>query len=205
VIVLSILAALLLALVASQLFLPQYLEHRIESRLTAAGGNASVTLAALPALRLLAGDGDRLAIEGHNLRFPLQISQLRSRSLDRIDGFDKLDLRLRNTFADPFRVDHFDLTRTEGEATYQLELSAATSAGALLAYGSGRLPGVLASLTRGAAGTLPRDRRVIAVDMEARLASEGGRPRVVSARGTIGGLQVGPLVELVAGALLSRV
>jgi hypothetical protein len=42
------------------------------------------------------------------------------------------------------------------------------------------------------------------VDLDALVSSDDGRPHVVSARGTVAGLQVGPLVELLAGAVLSR-
>jgi hypothetical protein len=203
-IVLGIAAALLLALAASQLLLAGYLEHRIENRLTADGGSASVTLEALPALRLLAHDGDRLVIEGQNLRIDPKLSDLTARSLDDLDGFDEVELRLRGLEAGPFRVHVFDLGRAGDADTYRLQMTAATSPRELLGYGSAQLPGLLGPLVGGAAATVLQGRGQIPIDFDAELASDGGRPRVVSARGTVVGIQVGPLVQLLAGAVLSR-
>jgi hypothetical protein len=195
---------LLLVLVASQLFLPDYLERRIEDRLTADGGSASVTLEALPALRLLTHDGDKLSITGHDLDFSVRLSDLGSRSLGELDGFDEVELRLEHLHAAPFEVRDFVLTRPENASRYRLRVSATTSARALLSYGSSGLPGLLGPLVGGTAGALIPQRGQIPVDIDAELASDAGRPRVVSARGTVAGLQVGPLVELFAGAVLSR-
>jgi hypothetical protein len=195
---------LLLVLVASQLFLPDYLERRIEHRLTADGGSASVTLEALPALRLLAHDGDKLAIAGHDLAFPVRLSDLGTRSLEELDGFDEVEIRLERLHAQPFEVRDFALTRPANASGYRLRVSATTSARALVSFGSARLPGLLGPLVGGTAGALILQPGQIPVEVDAALASDAGRPRVVSASGTVAGLQVGPLVELFAGAVLSR-
>jgi hypothetical protein len=204
-IVIGLVSLLLLVLVASQLFLPRFLEHRVEDRLTADGGSASVTLRALPALRLLAHDGDRLSIDGHDLVFPVSLSDLGSRSLRDLDGFDEVEIRLERLRAKPFEVRDFVLTRPEDAANYRLRMSATTSAHALVSYGSSQLPGLLGPLVGGTAGALIQQRGQIPVEVDAELASDGGRPRVLGARGTVAGLQVGPLVELLAGAVLSSV
>ena len=198
----SVGAALLLALVVSQLLLPRYLEHRVEDRLTAGGGSADVTIEALPALRLLVEDGDRLAIEGHDLRVDLR-NGLKPHTLDGLDGFDEVSLRLRTVRAAPFDVRTFELTRPEGADDYRLVMDATTSAGDLVAYGAAGLP-LLGPLLSGAAGAATQDAR-IPLDVNAVLRSDDGRPRVASARATVAGLPVGPLVELLAGAVLSRV
>jgi hypothetical protein len=198
------LVAVVALFVASQLFLPGYLAHRIEDRLTADGGSASVTLEALPALRLLAHDGDRLSIEGHDLVFDVRLSDLGSRSLRELDGFDEVELRLIDLRAEPFQVRGFVLTRPEDATSYHLQMSATTSARALVSYGSTRLQGLLGPLVGGTAGALIQERGQIPVDVDAQLASDAGRARVLSARGTVAGVQVGPLVELLAGAVLSR-
>jgi hypothetical protein len=195
---------LLLVLSASQLFLPGYLERRIENRLTADGGSASVTLEALPALRLLAHDGNKLSIAGHGLVFAVRLSDLGSRSLRELDGFDEVEIRLVRLRAGPFQARDFVLTRPEDASSYHLKVSATTSARALVTYGSARLPGLLAPLVGGTAGALIQERGRIPLDVDAELTSDAGRPRIVSARGTVAGLQVGPLVELLAGAVLSR-
>ncbi len=204
-IALIVAGGLLVALVASQLLLPRYLEHRIENRLTAEGGSAGVTLEALPALRLLAHDGDRLAIDGRDLRLDLRLSDLRSRALDDLDGFDEVDLSLRSFESGPFQVAVFDFDRGEGDETYRLRITALTSAPALLAYGSAQLPELLGPLVGGAASAALRGLGAIPIDVDAVVASEKGRPQVVRARGTVVGLQVGPLVELIARAVLSRI
>ena len=57
-------AGLVVALVATQLVLPPLLASKVEDRLTAHGGRADVDLDAVPALRLLAHDGDRFELHG---------------------------------------------------------------------------------------------------------------------------------------------
>ena len=69
-------AVLLVAVVAllaagAQLFLPTYLEGRVEDRLEQHGGSADVSLRALSAERLLFDHGDSLKVEGHGLRLRL--------------------------------------------------------------------------------------------------------------------------------------
>jgi hypothetical protein len=195
-----ILAAALLLLAVTQVLLPRYLEGRIENRLERNGGSADATLEALPALRLLAHDGDRLAIEGRDLAFEVRLSSLGSRFLDDIDGFDEVHMRLRGLRADPFRVGTFLLARSEGEDGYRLRLRATTSAGALASHA---LPGLIGALVEGATRLGDRGARIpIAVD--AVIVSEDGRARVTRARGTVAGLQVGPLVELLSAAVVSR-
>jgi hypothetical protein len=198
------LVGVVVVLLAAQLFLLRYLEHRIEDRLTSDGGSASVTLEALPALRLLAHNGDKLAIDGHDLVFDLRLSDLGSRSLRELDGFDDVEIRLADLRAQPFQVRAFVLTRHEDSSSYHLQVSATTSARALVSYGSAWLPGLLGPVVGGTAGALIQQRGQIPVDVDVELASASGRPRVVSARGTVAGLQVGPLVEILAGAVLSR-
>ncbi len=199
----SVGAALVVALVGSQLLLPGYLENRIEDRLTAEGGTADVSLEALPALRLLAHDGDRIAIEGRDLRMDLRLSDLRARTLKDLDGFDEAELRLHDLVAGPFRLQTFNLVRAEDADSYRLSMIGSTSAGALVAYASAQLPGLLAPLVSGAAAAL-QGRGQIPVDLTANLASDDGRARVVGASATVAGLQVGPLVELLTGAVVSQ-
>jgi hypothetical protein len=197
-------AVLVLLLVASQLLLPAYFERRIENRLESDGGSASVTLEALPALRLLAHDGDRLAVDGRGIAVELSVSDLGSRFLEALDGFDEVDVRLTGIRANPFRVESFVLRRDEGGDNYELRMRAATSASEIVAFGSSRLPGLLGPLVGGAGGAFAQ-RAQIPIDVGAELASDDGRARVVAARGTIAGLQVGPLVELLSAAVLSRI
>ena len=56
-----------LVAVGTHFLLPPYLEGRVEDRLEEHGGHADVELSAVPAIRLLAGHGDRLEITGSGL------------------------------------------------------------------------------------------------------------------------------------------
>src|SRR5438105_889202 len=66
---------LLVVLIASQLLLPPYAAHRVESRLTDHGGSADVKIHAFPALGLLFGRGGKLAIAAHGLNVDLTQNQ----------------------------------------------------------------------------------------------------------------------------------
>jgi hypothetical protein len=198
--VVLIAAAVLLLLVVTQLALPRYLERRIEGRLEKGGGTANVTLEALPAVRLLAHDGDRLDVDGRDLVFEVDVSSLGSRVLDEVDGFDEVDMRLEDLRADPFSVRSFLLERSGGDSGYRMRLRASTSAGALLRYA---LPGVVGAVADSAT-RLTTGSKAIPIAVDALIVSDDGRARVVRARGTVAGLQVGPVVELVSAAILSR-
>jgi hypothetical protein len=204
-IVASVAAALLMVLVGTQLLLPPYLEGRVEDRLTEDGGNADVSLEALPALRLLFHDGDKIEIRGDDLRMELQLSDLRARTLDDLDGFDEVDMRLSDLLAGPFRLDTFDLVRGEDDDSYRLRMVGTTSAGALVDYAAAQLPGLLAPLAGTATGLVQDRGRRIPIDLIAQVDSEDGRARVVGASATVAGLQVGPLVELLTGAVVSQI
>jgi hypothetical protein len=202
-IVLITAGTLLLVLVATQLILPPYLEHRVEDRLTDGGGSASVTLSALPALRLLTHDGDKLEIGGHDLFLPVKLSDLGGRSLSDLDGFDEVAIHLERLRVDPFAVQDFDLTRPESSGNYSLHIRATTTPRALARYALVQLPGLRVPLfgTDSGAG----ERGQIPLDLDATLTSDDGRPSVVNARGAVAGLQVGPLVQLLASAVLSPI
>ena len=68
------------ALVASQVLIPPLGESRVEDRLEAGGGTAEVKLGAVPAVRLLFGDGERLEVRAHDLDLPLDRDQESSTS-----------------------------------------------------------------------------------------------------------------------------
>ena len=56
----SLVAVIVVALVATQLVLPPIISGKIEDRLTKDGGTAHASIHALPALRLLFSEGDKL-------------------------------------------------------------------------------------------------------------------------------------------------
>ena len=85
---------ILALLVLSQLFVPPYLEHRAEKRLTAKGGHADVQIDALPAMRLLWSDGSKIRVRGEGLHVDLLHGQESRQVFDELDRFDQADVRL---------------------------------------------------------------------------------------------------------------
>lgn len=194
--------ALVLALIAAQLLIPELGERGIEDRLTEGGGSAEVSLSAIPALRLLFNDGERLEISASDLE--LEIDE-RTDTLDRLDGFDAVDVSLTDSRTGPIELDSFTLTRSGGDP-YRLVSSGRTSAQALADFGFGSLglPGAGFAqmfldrvLGDGGNAALP-------VELDMQLISEDGRLRVVSGGGTIAGFDTGPLAELLTTAIVVR-
>ena len=195
-------AALVLALVAAQLLIPELGERGIEDRLTEGGGSAEVGLSAVPALRLLFEDGDRLEISASDLE--LEIDE-RTDTLDRLDGFDAVDVSLIDSRTGPIELESFALTRG-GEDPYRLVASGRTSAEALADFGfdSLGLPGgdfaeIFLDRVLGDGGDA-----ALPVELDMQLISEDGRLRVISGGGTIAGLDTGPLAELLTTAIVVR-
>jgi hypothetical protein len=197
-------AAVVVLLAASQLLLPPYLEHRAEDRLEAHGGNAQVDLDAVPALRLVASDGHSISIRGRGLGVDLAELDPNQELFDKLDGFDRVDIALADVRAEPFSVRRFDLVRSEGAKTYRLAVAGTTSARRLSRFAASRLPGLLGPLLFGATRTLGLGPRPIPFDLSAELESEGGRATVVSSSGSVAGIPAGPLAELLANAVISR-
>ena len=197
------LAAVVAALVLSQLLLPRYLEGRAEDRLTERGGRATVSLSAFPALRLLGSEGDRIEVRGQALSVGLGVR--RERVLDRLDGFDEVDVEVVDLRAGPFLGRSFSLARAGSEAPYTLRLSAEVTARGLSEYAAeslgGALGGLLGELTRGA---LPLDGEPIPVRLDAQLESRDGRAEVVAGGGSVAGIPAGPLAEALAVAVAAR-
>jgi hypothetical protein len=190
-------------LVVTQIVLPPILEGRIEGRLTKGGGVAHVDLDAVPALRLLAHDGDSFSLEGRGLDYPLNQQEA---VFDKLDGFDSVTVRLADITAGPFAVGRFDLSRSGGETRYRLISTGSSSVSRISSYLTSGLPPLLSSLlagaTRGVTGPAADRRIPFAVDAE--LESDNGHPRFVSGTGSIAGIPTGPLAALLAQAILSR-
>jgi hypothetical protein len=191
-----------LALLAGQLLIPELGERGIESRLTEGGGSAEVSLSALPALRLLFEDGDRLAVDASDLE--LEVEE-RTDVLGRLDGFDAVDVSLTDSRTGPFELESFNLTR-DGTDPYRLVSSGRTSAQALAEYGFDSL-----GLPGGGLADMFLDRVLgeqgddeVPVELDMELTSDDGRLRVISGGGTIAGFDTGPLAELVTTAIVVR-
>jgi hypothetical protein len=196
-------AVLVLVLLVTQLALPPFLAGKVEDRLTKGGGTANVDLDAVPALRLLAHDGDRFELDGSGLDLPLD--QERS-VFDRLDGFDSVDVRLTDVTAGPFTVRRFELTRGDGDDTYKMASRGESSVARVSSYLTSGLPPLLSSLlagaTRGVTGRAAD--RPIPFTLAAELQSEDGEPQLVSGTGSVAGIPTGPLAALLAQAVVSR-
>ncbi len=194
--------ALLGALALTQLLLPRYVERRTAERLTEGGGAAEVSVSSFPALRLLRADGDRIQVRSERLTIELGD---RVPVLERLDGFDEVDVEVRDLRAGPFTGDTLSLTRAEGSETYALRLSATVTARGLSDYAAATLGGGLGALLMGLSGQLLAPGGApIPIRLDAELASRGGRAELVSGGGTVAGVPAGPLAEALAGAVASR-
>jgi hypothetical protein len=201
-IVVVLLAVVAVALISAQLFLPGAAERRVEDRLERNGGTAHVSLSALPALRLLFGEGDALTVKGSGLRLQ---PEARSRTLERLDGFDKVSVRLDRIVAGPLDVSSFTLDRAEGQRNYRTSLSGTTSAAKVGSFLGSEAGGAFGGLLGGlAGGSLPGGDAAVPLRMAAVIASRGGRAVVVSARGSVAGVPAGLVAELVASAVAAQ-
>lgn len=200
----AIAAAVVIAvLLVTQLVLPPLLAGVVEDRLTKHGGTASVDLDAVPALRLLAHDGDRFTLDGHGLRFPLE---QKAGVFDNLDGFDSVRVRLEDIVAGPFTVKRFTLARPESADTYALTATGDSTIARVSSYLTQGLPPLVAALlagtTRGVTG--PAANRRVPFTVAAELKSDSGDPELVRGAGSVAGIPTGPLVSLLAQTILSR-
>lgn len=186
-------------LAVTQILIPALGERRVENRLTENGGTADVTLSAVPAVRLLFGDGSRFEVSASGLDLGFDRSE---RVFDRLDGFGIVDVSIDDSRAGPFQVTSFELTR-DSPAPYHLVTDATTSASALAGFGMEALdlPGesVAGALLNQLFGP---DKSSLPVKLDLELTSDDGRVRVVSGGGTVAGLPAGPLAELITAAIV---
>lgn len=189
------------ALVASQLLVPTLGERAVADRLTANGGSAEVELGAVPALRLLFGDGERLEVSARDLELDLDQPEP---VLDRLDGFTRVAIAIESSVAGPFELDSFELSR-DGDGPYRLVSEGRTTASALADYGleSVEIPGgsfagaILDQLFGEADQSIP-------LELDMLLRSADGRIEVVSGEGSVAGFDTGPLAQLIAAAIVAR-
>jgi len=189
---------LVLALIVAQIFLPGSIASGVEDRLTQGGGEASVEVDAVPAARLVFGDGDRIEVRGSGLHLDVEED---TRVLDGLDGFDEVDVSLTDVVAGPIDVASFELQRSGGGA-YALTSRGTTSIAALASGALGGFAGGLAEMFTGAAPDAAAEGIPIELDME--LESDDGEIEITSGGGTVAGTDVGPLAEIITAAVVSR-
>ena len=201
---LSIVAAVAVLglLVAAQFALPPIAEHEAEKRLTKDGGTADVQLSAVPAVRLLFREGDRLRVRARGVDLP--IVRPDEQMLKDLDGFDQVDVAVTDAHAGPFRLSSVTLTR-DGDSPYRTAIHGTVNGRDLGTFAGGQVGGPIGGFFGGlAGGAMPFGDEDIPVDLTAVIRSDGGRPRAVTANGTVGGVPAGPLVEALAQALAGR-
>ena len=193
-------AAIVLLLVVTQLVLPGLGEGAIEDRLTENGGVADVSLSALPAARLLWGDGDEIGIQASGLDLDLDTQP---EVFDDLDRFDDVKIAMAGSQAGPIELDSFALTR-EGDEPYALAIRGSTSPTELAEFvaadsdlpGAGVIAGVI-----DAAGVGTLD---LPLEIDMRLESDSGRVHVIEGDGEIAGIPTGPLATWITNAIVVR-
>ena len=190
-------------LILTQLFVPLWLGERVENRLTERAGHADVKLRAIPALRLLAGDGDRVEIRGGGFRFDLD--EREEDVFDDLDGFSEVDVQVEDFRVGPFGVSDFFLARDGDDEAYTLELEGSASARELSTYAGERIGGPLGGFLGDLAGdALPGGDQPVPVDIRADVVSRGGRAHAREVEGSVAGVPAGPLAEALVDAVVAR-
>jgi hypothetical protein len=180
--------------------LPPYLAGRVEERLEEHGGRADVELEAIPALRLLAGHGDRIEVRGSGLE--VDFDDPDSDVFDDLNKFDEVDVELSEVTAGPFETETFTLRGT-GDHTYVIDLDATASIQDLAELAGSRF-GPLGELIGGiAGGSVPFSGAPVPVRLDGVIEAQQGGVEMVEGSGRVAGIPAGPLAELVTNAILS--
>lgn len=193
-----VVVALVAILGVAQLAVPAFVESRIENRLTEGGGSAEASVDALPAARLLAGDGDSIEVTGSGLDLEVNPEE---GVFDRLDGFGRVDVDLRDFRAGPFAVESFVLSR-DGSDAYSLQSSSTTTGTELLQYGAAELGVPGSSLIPLITGDQREASVPLPVELDMQLESDDGRILVTEGGGEVAGYPTGPLAELITSAIV---
>jgi hypothetical protein len=200
-IAIAVAAVLVSLLVVAQLLLPGRAADDIEERLTEGGGTAEVSIEAVPAARLVFGDGDRIEVRGSDLELDVTED---IEVLDRLDGFDEVDVGLQRMIAGPLDVEEFSLARDGGEV-YALRTRATTTGTELLEFGTDSFAPLAGPIVGALSDDAPAAaRRTVPVELDMELASDDGGIEILSGGGSIAGFDAGPLAEILTVAVVSR-
>ena len=190
-----------LVAVATHFLLPPYLEGRIEERLEEHGGRAEVELRAVPALRLLAGHGDRIEIEGSGLE--VDFDEPDRDAFERLNSFDEVEIDLTDVAAGPFETRQFRLEGL-GDDRYRIETDATATIQDLARVAGeqfGPLGGLIGSI---AGGSVPGGAAPVPIRLDGEIHADDGAVEMVSGDARVAGLPAGPVARLVTNAILSR-
>ena len=199
--ILAILALLIIAAVATQLIIPRKAENQTEDRLTSGGGTADVNIEAVPAVRLLFDDGDKLEVKAQEVDIPIE--DIQGKSFKEFDGFNEVDVRLALSKVGPFFAESVTIAREEGEDLYGFTFRGSTSPADVGEFVLTGLPPLLRSALTALAGRAGS--RELPIRLDVQLRSDNGRASVVGGTGTVAGLPLGGFALGIAGAIISRV
>jgi hypothetical protein len=189
-----------LVAVGTHFLLPPYLEGRVEERLEEHGGRAEVELRAVPALRLLAGHGDRIEITGSGLE--VDFDDADTDAFEELNRFDEVEIELTDVEAGPFETSLFRLEGL-GDKRYRIETEATASIQDLARVAGeqfGPLGGLIGSI---AGGSVPFSGAPVPIRLDGELEADDGAVRMVSGDARVAGLPAGPAARLVTNAILS--
>ena len=189
-----------LTAIATHFLLPPYLENRVEERLEENGGRAEVELSAVPAIRLLAGHGDRIEVTGSGLEIDFEDPD--EDAFERLNKFDEVEIDLSDVEAGPFEVSSFTLEGL-GDGRYRIGTEATASVqelGRVAGEQFGPLGGLVGSIVGGSA---PLSGAPVPVRLDGELETEDGDVQMVSGDASVAGLPAGPVARLVTTAILS--
>ena len=191
----------MLVAVATHFLLPSYLEGRLEERLEEHGGRAEVELRAVPALRLLAGHGDRIEIEGSGLEFDFDDPD--RDAFERLNRFDEVEIDLTDVEAGPFETRRFRLEGL-GDDRYRIETDATATIQDLARVAGEQFGPLGERIGSIAGGSVPGGGAPVPIRLDGELHAEDGAVEMVSGDARVAGLPAGPVARLVTNAILSR-
>ena len=189
-----------LVAIGTHFLLPPYLENRVEERLEEHGGKAEVELSAVPAIRLLAGHGDRIEVTGSGLE--VDFDDPDEDAFDQLNKFDEVEIELTDVEADPFEVSDFRLEGL-GDGRYRIETDATASIqelGRVAGEQFGSIGGLIGSIVGGSA---PLSGAPVPIRLDGELEAKDGDVEMVSGDARVAGLPAGPVARLVTNAILS--
>jgi hypothetical protein len=191
--------AVLGLLIASQFLIPVFAEHQVASRLTDHGGSAHVTLRALPALRLLFGQGDKLDVKAHGLSVALSQHDV----FKKLDGFNDVSVTIEDSQAGPFHIGAFTLER-RADHLYVMEVDGQAKPGDVATYAGSQFGGALGAALGGlAASALGNLDQPLPFGARMNVDTSSGQPQARDVVGDVAGFPAGPLAQVAANALLS--
>lgn len=195
-------AVLVALLAASQVLLPGIVAGDAEDSLTSRGGSADVEISAFPALGLvIGGRGGSIKVRGSDIPVDLLDTE---NALDRLDGFEDVDVRLERLSAGPLQAGTFTLTRSRRDDAFRMRVVGQMTPEGAARYAGEQFAGPLGGLVGDLAGLFPFGSQPLPVEIDAALVAGGGGVRITAGGGSVAGIPLGPFAELLAEAVAAR-